>query len=146
MRDGSSRTPMTPAGTPSGVSVVDWRTCVRSVVLHDLADLTKGLTWSSALLVALLEELHVTEEFDRLIGRFRLDPHRDAPRLLALALFLRHSWDHDDLTAVVDRVLFPPPAIDLPPIPSTERRDRGHRRRRPARTSPPGPRARKEMS
>lgn len=146
MRDGSSRTSssVTMTGTPSGVSVDDWRTCVRSIVLHDLADLTQGLTWSGALLVALLEELHVTEEFDRLIGRVRLDARRDAPRLLALALFLRHSWDQADLAAVVDRVLFPPPELDLPPIPTTQHGDRGHRRRRQARTSPSGPRARKE--
>ena len=111
MRDRLPRTarPMNTTGTPTSVPVVDWRTDVRPLVIRDLADLVKRLEWSTPLLIALLEELHVTEEFDRLIGRLRLQPDRDAPRLLALALFLRHSWDHDDLAAVVNQVLFPPP-------------------------------------
>jgi hypothetical protein len=65
----------------------------RPLIVRDLAELVEQLEWSKPLLIALLEELHVTEEFDRLIGRLRLQPDRDAPRLLALPLFLRHSWD-----------------------------------------------------
>ena len=146
MRDGSSRTPnpTNATGTSSDVSVDRWRACVRPSVLSDLAEGTKGLIWTNELLVALLDELHVTEEFDRLIGRFRLDAERDAPRLLALALFLRHSWDAADLSDVVDRVLFPPCDIDVLSNLTTTPGDRGYRHRPEARTSPPGPRARKE--
>ena len=146
MRDRLPRTarPMNTTGTPTSVPVVDWRTDVRPLVIRDLADLVKRLEWSTPLLIALLEELHVTEEFDRLIGRLRLQPDRDAPRLLALALFLRHSWDHDDLAAVVNQVLFPPPNLAAPSTPATVRGDRGKRRRSQACTSPSGPRVRKE--
>ena len=147
MRDGFSRTPssLNRTGTSSDGSVDRWRTGVRPAVLTDLAEGIKGLTWTNELLVALLEELHITEEFDRLIGRFRLDADRDAPRLLALALFLRHSWDPTDLSTVVDRVLFPSRAVDVLPDPHTTPGDRDHRNRPETRTSPSGPRARKEM-
>jgi hypothetical protein len=137
---------MNMTGTLTSVPVVDWRTDVRPLVLRDLADLVKRLAWSTPLLIALLDELHVTEEFDRLIGRLRLQPDRDAPRLLALALFLRHSWDHDDLAAVVNRVLFPPLDIAAPPTPAPVRGDRRKQCRQQARTSPSGRRARKDMS
>lgn len=144
MRDGSSRTasPQTTTGTSPDVSVDRWRARVRPTVLSDLAEGTKGLNWTNELLIALLEELHTTEEFDRLIGPFRLDAERDAPRALALALFLRHSWDPADLSSVVDRVLFP--LDDGSTHPNPETGDRGHRLRLEARTSPLGPRARKE--
>ena len=148
MRDRLARTarPTNTTGTPTSVPVVDWRTDVRPLVLRDLAGLVNHLEWSAPLLMALLEELHVTEEFDRLIGRFRVHPDRDAPRLLALALFLRHSWDHDDLAAVVNHVLFPPLNLAAPSTPATVRGDRGKRRRSQACTSPSGPRVRKESS
>jgi len=147
MRDGSLRTssPTTKTGTSPDVSVDRWRTCVRPTVLTDLAEGTKSLPWTNELLVALLEELHITEEFDRLIGHLRLDADRDAPRLLALALFLRHSWDPTDLDEVVDRVLFPADEITVLPHATTTDRARGHRDRPEARTSPSGTRARKEQ-
>lgn len=110
MRDGLSRSsglrnPTGTSTTSGDVSVDHWRARLRAGVLSELAEATKGIVWTHELLMALLEELHVTEEFDRLIGRSRLDVVRDAPRLLALALFLRHSWDPADLSTVVDRVL-----------------------------------------
>ncbi|MGE3509032.1 MAG: hypothetical protein AB7N65_09140 [Vicinamibacterales bacterium] len=149
MRDGLSRPSSlrnpTGTSTPSGdVSVDRWRARLRATALRDLVDATKELVWTHELLMALLEELHVTEEFDRLIGRTRLDVVRDAPRLLALALFLRHSWDPDDLSAAVDRVLCPPCGTATHSSPTT-RGDRGHRHRRRLRTRPSGPRARKEL-
>lgn len=150
MRDGSSRTPRSTnrTGTSPDVSVERWRACVRPSVLRDLAEGTQGLTWTNELLVALLEELHITEEFDHLIGRVRLDAARDAARLLALALFLRHSWDSADLSSVVDRVLFPPHATDVPSTTTTPRDTRGDGTSPSTRTSPLAstqPRTRKEL-
>ena len=147
MRDGSSRTAslMTKTGTSRDVSVDHWRTCVRPTVITDLAEGTKSLPWTNALLVTLLEELHITEEFDALIGQRRFDADRDAAPLLALALFLRHSWDPTDLADVVDRVLFPVDDITVLPHATTTDRARGHRDRPEARTSPSGTRARKEQ-
>ena len=147
MRDGSSRTasPTTKTGTSPDVSVDHWRARVRPTVLTDLAEGTKSLPWTNALLVALLEELHITEEFDDLIGHRRLDADRDAAPLLALALFLRHSWDPTDLDEVVDRVLFPAGEITVLTHATTTVRARGYRDRPKARTSPSGTRARKEQ-
>jgi hypothetical protein len=37
--------------------------------LRTLAEGASGLTWSRGLLHALLEELHITDDFDVLVGR-----------------------------------------------------------------------------
>jgi hypothetical protein len=146
MRNGSS--PATSStdstGTPSSVSLDGWRAHMRSLVLEGLAEGTEGLTWTNELLTALLEELHVTEEFEQLAGPLPRNAKRDAARLLAIALFLRHSWDPADLDTLVDRVLFRACEIDVV-HPSSKHGDRGHRHLPVARTSPSGPRARKEL-
>ncbi len=149
MRDGLSRPSSlrNPAGmsTTSGdVSVHRWRARLRAGVLGELAEATKGIVWTHELLMALLEELHVTEEFDRLIGRSRPDVVRDAPRLLALALFLRHSWDPADLSTVVERVLCLPNGTDPHPS-ANSRSNRSHRRRRDVHPLSSRRRARKEL-
>ena len=149
MRDGLSRpsslrNPTGTSTTSGNVSVDGWRARLRAGVLGELAEATNELVWTHELLMALLEELHVTEEFDRLIGRSRLDVVRDAPRLLALALFLRHSWDPADLSTVVERVLCLPDGTHPHPFANT-RGNRGYRHRRHPRARPSGPRARKEL-
>ena len=147
MRNGSS--PATSStdstGTSSSVPLDRWRAHMRSLVLEGLAESTEGLTWTNELLTALLEELHVTEEFEQLAGPLPRNAKRDAARLLAIALFLRHSWDPADLDALVNRVLFRGYAIDAF-HPSSKHGDRGHRRRPLAGPSPTGPRARKELT
>lgn len=133
-------------GAPSSASVDTWRAHMRSLVLEGLADGMHGLSWTHELLSALLEELHITEEFEQLAGSTPTNPKRDAARLLALALFLRHSWDPADLDVMVDRVLFR--ACDLEVADASTPGDRGPRHRRSDRTSLaplPGPRARKEQ-
>lgn len=139
MRDGLSRpsslrNPTGTSTTSGDVSVDHWRARLRAGVLGELAEATKGIVWNHEFLMALLEELHVTEEFDRLIGRSRPDVVRDAPRLLALALFLRHSWDPADLSTVVERVLCLPDGTDPHPSANT-RGNRGYRRRLRTRSS-----------
>lgn len=149
MRDGLSRpssfrNPTGTSTTSGDVSVDHWRARLRAGVLGELAEAAKGILWSHELLMALLEELHVTEEFDRLIRRRQLDLVRDAPRLLALALFLRHSWDPADLSTVVDPVLGPPSSTGTHSSPTTCG-DRGHRRRRRVHAPSSRRRPRKEL-
>ena len=52
----------------------------------------------------LLDELHVTDEFDRLVGPISRVPASQFPRLVAIALLLRHSWSLDDLSRTGKRV------------------------------------------
>lgn len=146
MRDRLSRSTRTLAatGVPKGAPVLDWRTDVRPVLLGRLATLAKRIQWSPQLLDALLDELHVTEEFDQVVGLLgpAMRVHRDAAKRLGLALLLRRSWVPDDLTDLVCRLGLVPPS----PTSSTNPRtatpaDGGRRRRRQGRTPPPGPRA-----
>ena len=78
----------------------EWRACVRPQVLTSLVDQTRRLAWSRRLIGLLLEELHISDDFDRLIGPTRrLRPSR-YPQLLAIALVIRHSWCRDDLARI----------------------------------------------
>ena len=55
-------------------------------------------------LTALLDELHVTDDFDRLVGPISRLPASQYPRLLAIALLLRHSWSLYDLARTGTRL------------------------------------------
>ena len=72
MRDGSTRRPSTSSRsrtwTSDRVQVQHWRERHRHAVLRELADGSQGVAWTRRLLNVLLEELHVTDEFDRLVG------------------------------------------------------------------------------
>jgi hypothetical protein len=68
-------------------------------------------------------------------------PAREYPRLLAIALLLRHSWCPQDLVRTATRLGLPRP-VSLTPDTRTTSHDGGHRRRRAARTPPSGPRTR----
>jgi hypothetical protein len=46
-----------------------WRRLTRPVILDDFLDRTRDLRWSRELIDLLLDELHVSDEFDDLIGR-----------------------------------------------------------------------------
>jgi hypothetical protein len=71
-----------------------------------LVDRTRDLSWSRELIDQLLDELHVSDEFDDLIGR--IPPAEiNYPQLIALALVLRHSWCPTDL-ARITTALEPP--------------------------------------
>lgn len=146
MRDGCSRSArlVTATGVPHGAPVLDWRTDVRPALVGRLATLATRIQWSRQLLEALLKELHVSDEFDQVVGLVgpatRAD--RDAAQRLGLALLLRRSWDPDDLADLIRRLGLVPPSSAH----STHQRtatpvDGGRRRRRSGRTSPSEPRA-----
>jgi hypothetical protein len=108
MRDGSTRRPATTSSprtwTPERVQVQHWRQHHRDEVIRDLAARAHGLEWTRGLFLAALDELHVTDEFDRLVGAAARVPASQYPRLIAIALFLRQSWWPEDLWRVAARV------------------------------------------
>jgi hypothetical protein len=125
---------------PERVQVDRWRRHSRLAVLRELADGAHGLTLSRRLLNALLEELHISDDFDVLVGPVARLPASQYPRLLAIALLLRHSWCPQDLARTAARIALSvrPLEADLNLIP----RDRKKRRRAIASASPSGSRTR----
>jgi hypothetical protein len=125
---------------PERVHVDRWRRHSRLAVLRELADGAHGLTLSRRLLNALLEELHISDDFDVLVGPVARLPASQYPRLLAIALLLRHSWCPQDLARTAARI-----ALSVRPLEADlnlKSRDRKQRRRATARPSPSGSRAR----
>jgi hypothetical protein len=87
-----------------------WRRLTRPVILDDFLDRTRDLRWSRELIDLLLDELHVSDEFDDLIGRVPPSAQANYPQLVALALVLRHSWFPEDLARIIaEPGLSPPP-------------------------------------
>jgi hypothetical protein len=84
--------------------VQHWRERHRLAVLRELANGSQGVAWTRRLLNVLLEELHVTDEFDRLVGPTSRLPASQYPRLIAIALLLRHSWSLHDLARTGSRI------------------------------------------
>jgi hypothetical protein len=125
---------------PERVQVDRWRRHSRLAVLRELADGAHGLTLSRRLLNALLEELHISDDFDVLVGPVARLPASQYPRLLAIALLLRHSWCPQDLARTAARI-----ALSVRPLEADlnlKSRDRKQRRRGTASASPSGSRAR----
>ena len=149
MRDGSARrrstSPQSAARLTDINQVHDWRRHGRLDDLHALAEGANGLTWSRGLLHALLEELHLSDDFDVLVGRVSRQPASQYPRLLAIALLLRHSWCPRDLARTAGRLGLPRSGGGAAPFTSESptNRDRGHRRRDITRASLPEPRTHK---
>lgn len=108
MRDGFTRRrvtkPQPRIWTPAGVQVQHWRQHHRADVLRELADGAHGLEWTRGLVTTLLDELHVTDEFDRLVGPISRLPVSQFPRLIAIALLLRHIWSLFDLSRTGKRI------------------------------------------
>jgi len=61
-----------------------------------------GLKWNGALFLLLLEELHIGDDFDHLVGRPETIPPARYPESVAMAIALRHSWRPDDLADITD--------------------------------------------
>jgi hypothetical protein len=144
MRDGSTRRRPTSTQQPTWmaerVQVDRWRRHSRLAVLRELADGAHGLTLSRRLLNALLEELHISDDFDVLVGPVARLPASQYPRLLAIALLLRHSWCPQDLSRTAARI-----ALTVGPLEADlnlKSRDRKQRRRATASASPSGSRTR----
>ena len=117
MRDGSTRrrstSPQETTWTPERVQVDDWRRHGRLDDLRVLAEGASGLALSRGLLHALLEELHISDDFDVLVGRVAHLPASQYPRLLAIALLLRHSWCPQDLARTATRLGLSRPTSSL---------------------------------
>ena len=118
MRDGSPRrrttSPPLTTWMRERIQVEDWRPHGRLDDLRTLAEGATGLTWSRGLLHTLLEELHVSDDFDVLVGRVARLPASQYPRLLAIALLLRHSWCPRDLSSTAARLGLSRPTLSLP--------------------------------
>ena len=71
---------------------------------------TRHLTWSRALLKALVEELYPDDLFTELAGNIDRVPRRQWPQVLAIAVALRHSWRRDGLTRIARRLRVSLPA------------------------------------
>jgi hypothetical protein len=99
--------------------LADWRRLTRPVILDDFLDRTRDLRWSRELIDLLLDELHVSDEFDDLIGRVPPSAQVNYPQLVALALVLRHSWFPEDLARIIAEPGLSPsptsPAVDRGP-------------------------------
>ncbi len=98
--------------------LADWRRLTRPVILEHFLERTRDLPWSRELIDLLLDELHVSDEFDDLIGRVLPSQQVNYPQLVALALVLRHSWLPEDLARAIAE-------IGLPPLPASPAVDRG---------------------
>jgi hypothetical protein len=145
MRDGSthrrSTSPQKTTWAPECAQVDDWRRQGRLDDLRALAEGASGLVLSRGLLQALLEELHISDDFDVLVGRVSRQPASQYPRLLAIALLLRHSWCPQDLARTATRLGLSRQA-HFTSASRTKPRDGGHRRRAAARTPLSEPRTR----
>ena len=142
MRDRSVRRRVTKlqprTWTPERVQVQHWRQHHRVDVLRELADGAHGLGWTRGIVNALLDELHVTDEFDRLVGPVSRVPVSQYPRLIAIALLLRHSWSLYDLSRTGKRI-----GLGCGPLQAelnTNGCDCARRRRRASRAELSGPR------
>ncbi len=106
-----------------------WRQELRPRAVRHFAERTTKLTWSRALLKLVVEELYPDDSFTELVGNLDRVPRRQWPRVLAIAVALRHSWRRDGLTRIA-RSLRVSLATD----------DARHRRRRTPSVSRPSPR------
>ena len=122
MRDGSTRrratSPRPTNWNRKFLQLDHWRRDHRFEDLRALADGARSLEWSRGLLCALLEELHVSDDFDVLVGRVARLPTNQYPRLVAVALLLRHSWSSEDLERTAARLGLQPvtstPTVNIP--------------------------------
>ena len=109
-----SRQRSTGRATPLQV----WRCRHRHEVLQFLVDHTKDFAWSRRLITLLLEELHVSDDFDHVVRSIDASTPEQYPRLVAIALLLRHSWDPDDLYNAALWLGLPSPLTHQPALAS----------------------------
>ena len=75
-----------------------WRREIRPRVLRQFAGCARQLTWSRALLKLVVEELYPDDLFAELVGNIDRVPRHQWPKVIAIAIALRHSWRRDGLT------------------------------------------------
>ena len=81
-----------------------WREELRPRALRLFSAHTAKLTWSRALLKLIVGELFPDDLFPELVGNLDRVPTRHWPRVLAIAVALRHSWRRDGLARVARRL------------------------------------------
>lgn len=81
-----------------------WRHELRPRAIRLFAARTTKLAWSRALLKLVVDELYPDDLFTELVGNLDRVPARQWPRVLAIAVALRHSWRRDGLTRVARRL------------------------------------------
>jgi hypothetical protein len=82
----------------------EWRQELRPRAIRTFAVRAAKLTWSRALLKVVVEELYPDDLFTELVGNLDRVPSRQWPRVLAIAVALRHSWRRDRLARVARRL------------------------------------------
>ena len=103
--------------TGARVSLADWRTQRRPQVLQGVVRQAQAIAWSRRLLHLLLDELHISDDFDRLVGSTRRLTPADYPPVIAIALVLRHSRCPQDFARTVRRLgLSRVTTSDIPPV------------------------------
>ena len=86
-------------------AVRHWREYRRPALLRSVAKKTELLRWSTRLIEVLLDEMHVDDELEQLLGEPLRDVSRSRfPQAIAIGLVLRHSWRADDFAETVDRL------------------------------------------
>jgi hypothetical protein len=86
-----------------------WRREIRPRNLRNFAAHARRLTWSRALVEAVVEELYPDDLFATLVGTLDRIPRRRWPWVLASAIALRHSWRRDGLTRLAQTLRVPLP-------------------------------------
>jgi hypothetical protein len=81
-----------------------WRQELRPRAVRTFAGRAATLTWSRALLKLIVEELYPDDLFTEVVGNLDRVPSRQWPRVLAIAVALRHSWRRDGLACVARRL------------------------------------------
>ena len=81
-----------------------WRQELRPRAMRTFAERAAKLMWSRALVKLVVEELYPDDLFTKLVGNLDRVPPRQWPRVLAIAVALRHSWRRDALARVARRL------------------------------------------
>ena len=98
-----------------------WRAELRPRAMQVFASRAARLTWSRALLKAVIEELYPDDLFSELIGNLDRVPARHWPRVIAIAVALRHSWRHDRLARLAKRLRVSLPTSEIVRDPTPKR-------------------------
>jgi len=103
-----------------------WRDEIRPRAMQAFAARATHLSWSRALLKLVVEELYPDDLFTELIGSLDRIAPRHWPRVMAIAVALRHSWRRDGLARIARRLGVP--------LATTGAHNHHRRRSRPSRT------------
>lgn len=79
-----------------------WREESRVRELRRLLRSTANLKLTRELLLLVLEELAIDDDFEELVGDPEAIPTARFPQAIAMAIALRHSWRRDDLESIAE--------------------------------------------